>query len=370
MSDLTISLAILGVLVLAAMVAHATWQIRRAGPKRASEAGSDISSQAQERLERTLERKEPTLDTAKLALEGDATEERANPVVGDSPTNVMTPPVKRPTVKLDVLIDAIAPISLDAPVSGEMLLSHLPPSRRAGSKPMLIEGLNSHSGEWEFPQPGQRYREVQAGVQLANRSGALNEIEFSEFAQKLSLLAEALGGMVEIPDMLDATARAKELDAFASEHDAQLAIHLRARGAAWSVGYIQQHARRHGFLPGALPGRLVLPAKGEDGAPAILTMTFDAQAALADDPSQSAVRDVTLSFDVPQTDPSSQPFEAWQASAQALSLGMDASIVDDNGQPLSQEGFSTIRGELGRLYEALSKRDLAAGSGLARRLFS
>jgi hypothetical protein len=102
----------------------------------------------------------------------------------------------------------------------------------------------------------------------------------------------------------------------------------------------------------------------------VLVLSYDAQAALADDPNQSAVRDVMLSFDVPQTEASSEPFAAWQASAQALSLGMDAAVVDDNGHPLSVPGFASIGGELRRLYEALAARDLAAGSPAARRLFS
>ena len=46
--------------------------------------------------------------------------------------------------------------------------------------------------------------------------------------------------MADFPDMLDVVARARELDDFASQHDAQLAVHLRANGAAWSVGYVQQ----------------------------------------------------------------------------------------------------------------------------------
>ncbi len=60
----------------------------------------------------------------------------------------------------------------------------------------------------------------------------------------------------------------------------------------------------------------------------------------------------------------------WQASAVALSLGMDAAVVDDNGHPLGPQGFAAIGAELGRLYEALAARDLAAGSPAARRLFS
>ena len=340
MTDLMTSLAAVGGLVLAAVVAHGAWTARKASPKQGDAA------------QPRPEPREPVMD-APLSAEG-----------GSEP-----PPLSRRHVpRVDALIDAIAPLTLEAPVAGSLLLAHLPPTRRAGSKPFLVEGLNAESGEWEPPRGDQRYSELQAGVQLANRTGALNEIEYSEFVQKVQSFAEAVGAMADFPDMLDVVARARELDGFAGEHDAQLAVHLKARDTAWSVGYVQQHAARHGFVAGVLPGRMVLPGT-EDGAPPVLSLSFDSQAALSEHPSQALIRDVTLSFDVPQTDASGQPFAAWQASAQALSLGMDAVVVDDNGQPLSAEGFATIGSELGRLYERLESHDLAAGSAAARRLF-
>jgi hypothetical protein len=63
---------------------------------------------------------------------------------------------------------------------------------------------------------------LQAGVQLANRTGPLNEIEYSEFVMKAQAFADALGGTPDFPDMLQEVARARELDQFASQHDAQL----------------------------------------------------------------------------------------------------------------------------------------------------
>ena len=347
MNSLTIALAGLGGVVLAGVVAHGAWQARKAGPRRPDEP--------------PIEPREPVL--------GATATERIEPTVGEEPESPLPAMPRRASLRIDALIDAIATLSLEAPVSGEMVLAHQPPTRRAGSKPFLLEGLNADTGEWEAPLPGQHYSELQAGVQLANRTGAMNEIEYSEFVQKIEPFAEAIGAMADFPDMLDAAARARELDAFAGQCDAQLAVHLQARSAAWSVGYIQQHAARHGFVPGMVPGRLVL-ASTEEGAPPVLTLTFDSQAALADDPNRAAVRDVTLSFDVPQTDAGAEPFIAWQASAQALSLGMDASIVDDNGQALSPQGFAAIGNELNQLYAALAERDLAAGSAAARRLFS
>jgi hypothetical protein len=161
---------------------------------------------------------------------------------------------------LDGRIDALANLAVEAPVSAETLLTHLPPSRRAGGKPFFIEGRNRDTGEWEAATAGHWYSEVQAGVQLANRIGPLNEIEYSEFVQKIQTFADAISATPDFPDMLDVVARARELDAFAGAHDAQLAMRLQPRRGPWPLPFVQQHASRHGFVAGATPGRLVLPS--------------------------------------------------------------------------------------------------------------
>jgi hypothetical protein len=102
----------------------------------------------------------------------------------------------------------------------------------------------------------------------------------------------------------------------------------------------------------------------------VLILSFDPQAALADDPNQAAVRTLTLSLDVPQTEESAEPFAAWQEAARALSADMDATPVDDQGRPITLHAFAAIGEELKQLYRALAERDLAAGSPAARRLFS
>ena len=281
----------------------------------------------------------------------------------------LRPSAARRAARLDALIDAIAPLTLDAPTSGEHVLAHLPPSHRAGTKAFLIEGLNAETGQWEAPSPGQRYSELQAGVQLAGRSGALNEIEYSEFVQKVQAFADAVGAMPDFPDMLDVVARGRELDNFAGPLDAVLTVTLRSNGVAWSVGYLQQCAGRLGFVPGAVPGRLVLPA-AEEGAPPVLVLSFDPQAALADDAQAAAVRDCVLGLDVPQTAESAEPFPAWHNAARTLADDMDATLVDDQGQPITLHAFAAIGDELATIYRALESRDLAAGSPAARRLFS
>ncbi len=375
--SLMTALAIVGVLALAAMIAHTVWQQRKLGIRRAPPKPAPLAPEQRREPDLLVE---PTLGDAAAGVASDAAAAAslAEPTLGTAPADAAVaaaptasplPRLRKPSVRLDALVDAIAPLRVEAPVAAELALAHLPASRRAGSKPFMIEGLNAETGEWEAPTIGQRYGEFQAGVQLANRAGALNEIEYSEFAQKVEAFAESIGAMADLPDMLDVVARARELDHFAGQHDAQLAVRLRARGAAWSVGYLVQQAGLHGFVPGAVPGRLVRPSATE-GAPPLLTLAFDPQAALADEPEQSIVRDATLAFDVPQTERDADPFALWQSSAQALARDLDAAIVDDNGQPITETGFAQIGGELGRLYDALQARELAAGSAAARRLFS
>ncbi|MBV8035750.1 cell division protein ZipA C-terminal FtsZ-binding domain-containing protein [Roseateles sp.] len=344
---LTTLLAIVGGLVLAGVIAHGAWTARKAGPKRALPP---------------LE--EPHFDAPPVSTDVAAEVEELEVTLP-----AVARPLRRPSARIDALIDAIATITVEQPVTGDLALQHQPGSRRAGTKPLQIEGLNAASGDWELPAPGQRYGEFQAGLKMASRSGPLNEIEYSEFVQKIQAFADGVGGFVQFPDMLDVVARARELDQFAASHDAQLALLLRAKATAWTPGFVQQSAGRHGFVVGSLPGRLVLPA-GEEGAPPVLTLQFDAQAALAEDPEALSLRELTLALDVPQTAAEQEPFALWQESARALARDLEAEVCDDRGQVLGLHAFAAIDVELKKLYAALAERDLAAGSPAARRLFS
>jgi len=144
---------------------------------------------------------------------------------------------------------------------------------------------------------------------------------------------------------------------------------VRTRGAAWSPAYVQQNAAQLGFVLAAMAGRMVLPA-GSTALVPLLTLNFDAQAALADDPEQSAVRELMLALDVPQVERSECPFIRLREAALALADSMDGVVTDDRGVPLVAAALDLIGTELESLYDVLEQRDLSAGSALARRLFS
>jgi hypothetical protein len=393
MSTLQVSLAIIGGLVLAGVVAYNAWITRRNLPRTVRDRGADLAERvpgdppvastfpetapgADEhgRIDPVLDDDMPTRPDDLGGLEDLDRALAAAPAVPPTPgpapvafNPMVAAPEKRPA--LDALIDVIAPLALENEVSGDAVLAALPGTRRVGSKPFAVEGQSAASGEWETPRLGLRYRALQAGVQLANRAGALNDIEFSEFVVKAQAFADTLGAAPDFPDMRAEVARARELDAFASGHDAQLGFTLRARRAAWSPGYVTQHAARQGFVAGALPGRMVLPGSGAGQAP-LLSLAFDPQAAMAEDPEQSALRELALSLEVTHVPRGEQPFARMRQAAVALAEAMDGVVTDDAGHPLSAEALDQIGADLEGLYDALDGRDLSAGSPQARRLFS
>jgi hypothetical protein len=349
MSSLQNSLALVGGVTLIGVVLYNVWTARQNSPRQAvPDSSSDQSG--------------PELNEN---LSTDAG--RQDPALLDDTLDILPVPDKKPP--LDPLIDVIAPIGVDTAVSGDAALAALPVTRRVGTKPFAVEGLSDTSGEWETPVAGRRYHSFQAGVQLANRVGPLNEIEFSEFVIKAQAFADAINGSPEFPDMLEEVARARELDQFASEHDAQLSFTLCATSAAWSPGYIQQHASRWGFVAGVIPGRMVLAAPVQ-GLPPILSLSFDTQAAMADDPALSAIREFTLSLDVPQVPRDEHAFARLREAARILGQEMDGVITDGAGHALSDDDLNAIAVDLEQLYDALDRRELSAGSPQARRLFS
>jgi hypothetical protein len=342
MSNLQIGLALCGLVLVALIALQGAWSSRKNLPRQATKSDEPLPPSSDI---------DPELDAAAFD-------------VANFPV-----PVLDKKSSLDALIDSMASITPEGEVSGDAALAAMPATRRAGSKPLAIEGYNQSLQRWEKPVAGQRYLDFQAGVQLANRSGGLNEIEYSEFVIKTQAFCDSINATPEFPEMSEEVARARELDQFAADHDAQLGFVLRSNNTAWSPGYVQQNAARLGFVAGAIPGRMVIPSHAP-GLPAVLSLSFDAQAALAEDLDLSAIWEVAISFDVPQVDRTEQAFARMRDAMQTLAEQMDGEVTDDNGVKVTREAMDAIAVDLEHLYDTLDQRDLSAGSPLARRLFS
>ena len=320
------------------------------------------------------QRAEPTLDGAPAVTRPEpALHGGADGQAGAGGAAALDPDLGPPTVRaeeaeaqaeqatalVDPLIDCLIPLALEIAMRGDKLLPALQTLRHVGNKPIHYIGL-AVSGEWEPIVRGGVYTTLQAGVQMASRTTALNELEYSELVTRLRALADEIGAEPEIPDMIEVMGDAKTLHRFVAGHDAQLGVNLMSNGAPWSIATLIGALEKQGF--DVRPdGRYAMP----DGAGGVL-FTLSTNVTLGADTTSH----LTLLLDVPVVAPERDGFGAMVACARSMVGRLDATIVDDSGQPLLDATLAEINGQVLEFYEEMAAADIPAGSTRALRLFS
>ncbi|GLU31680.1 cell division protein ZipA C-terminal FtsZ-binding domain-containing protein [Trinickia caryophylli] len=409
MDELTLGLIGAGAVVVAGVVGYNAWQsakVRRRMPRPMPPETADALSRHDHEEEqpfiepaRANARREPALAEASRAEEdtrvepsfggaapldtpGDvqaeatlpespAGEPQAGYEPGAAPQEPIAPAATSisaaPPHVVDRRIDCVVPIRLGGPVAGDKALPFAQRLRRAGSKPVYIEGKPDGSASWELLQTGQRYEELRAAVQLANRSGALNELEFSEFVSGVQQFADAIDGAPEFPDMLETVSMARELDGFAAQCDAQLSINVLSDGAPWSANYVQAVASQDGLLLSRDGTRFV---KLDARQSPVFMLQFGDTNFLRDDLTYKGGQMITLILDVPVADEDILPFRLMCDYAKSLAERIGGRVVDDQRRPLPEAALLAIEKQLMTLYAKLEEAGIPAGSPATRRLFS
>ncbi len=269
------------------------------------------------------------------------------------------PPVEERELPVDYLIDCVIPLALSTQLRGEKILTAIQSLRHVGGKPVHFAGQHIDGG-WEAITHGGIYKALTAGVQLAGRSSALNELEYSEFVQRLRQISDDLDADPDVPDMAEVMVNARSLHHFVTEYDAKLSVNVQSNGAPWSVTTLLAALERQGF--DVRPeGRLVMP----DGDGGVL-FSLSTNVTLAEE----ITNRLTLLLDVPVVSPARDGFGAMVACARSLATRLDGTVVDDGGQPLSEAALNEIAGQLESFYADMEAADIPAGSTRALRLFN
>ncbi|MGB7480285.1 MAG: cell division protein ZipA C-terminal FtsZ-binding domain-containing protein [Burkholderiaceae bacterium] len=355
MTDLQASLLLIGGAIVVGVISYNKWQeykAKKSVERAFSSAHDDVLMQPDD-ADEAVDRLEPRLDAVTDASAAGA-QETAAPVA-------VPPPAPTPVRELpvDEIVDCMIPFALENPVRGEKILPALQGLSHAGNKPVHFVGLESTRG-WEPVTHGGVYAEMQAGVQLANRSGALNELEYSELVARLRQFADGLGAELDVPDMSKVMTAARALHRFVDEYSAQLGINVRANGAPWALDTLLAALERQGFdlRP---EGRLVMP----DGDGGVL-FSLSTNVTLA----AQSTQQLTLLLDVPRVAAARDGYGAMAACARSIAARLDGSVVDDSGQPLSDEALAEIAGQVEAFYDNMETAGVPAGSTRALRLFS
>ena len=359
MSDLQLSLIVLAVIAIVAVWSFNVLVERRRRKvfeqrlkPRAAAAVPDAGLRANSETARS----EPTLG-------GDEGDVSASDEVLDDDGPTAERAALPPSV-VDDHIHAVVTLEPDGQVSGERALSLLHAFRHAGRQPVLLVGVR---GDQQEPlRAGQRYDAVLVAVQLANRSGPLNEIEWSEFVAALQHVSEQIPASCEIPDMRETTARARALDSACVPLDAQIGINLTSATNGWSGQDVADVARRLGLILRA-DGRF--HALGDDGSTLFVLQNGDGGAFRADTLEVQRTTRLTLLLDVPRAPQAQYPFERLVEIATQLAASLDASIVDDQSRILTPIALASIGRQIEPVYAKLIEADMPAGSPRALALF-
>ncbi|HWX02861.1 cell division protein ZipA C-terminal FtsZ-binding domain-containing protein [Collimonas sp.] len=380
MTDLQTSLFIIGGAFLVGVISYNKWQeykAKKSVERAFSGSHDDVLMTPKDGGEAPV-RHEPKLFESELDSEldgrGDARQAAAahddieqsaeqgalEPQFGAPVAGAPAPaPAARRDLPVDELIDCAIPLALEAPVRGDKILPALQSLRHVGNKPIHFIGEDAN-GDWEPVAHGGVYSTLLAGVQLANRTNPLNEIEYSELVSRLRQIADDLGAEPDLPDMMEVMHTARSLHQFVIEHDAQLGVNIQSNGAPWAISTLQAALTRQGF--DARPeGRMVM----SDGEGGLLFSLSTNASAVAETTSR-----LTLLLDVPRVAPDRDGYGAMVACGRSLAARLGGVLVDDSNQPLADVQLAEIAGQVDAFYREMDAAEIPAGSVRALRLFS
>jgi len=270
---------------------------------------------------------------------------------------------------LDAATDYIAVLICNSPVSGHAL-APLWHKRFDFGKVVQVCGLNAASGIWEkvIAESPSSYSRFKLALQLVDRSGAVSELRLIDFRDLMRDIAAQLQAEAELPDVAAAVVRALELDGFCAEVDQMIGLNILPGGERVFPGAeIASLAGQYGMnlqadgafhLPDA-HGHTVFSLANYDKAP-FQHHTLD----------QMWINGLTLLLDVPRVEQPTQRFTEMAVLARQLAMDLRAVVVDDSRVALGDTSIAQILEQIAAIESRMLSNKVIPGSAQARRLFS
>ncbi len=372
MSDLQLGLLGIGILVVAAVFAYNKWQelkLRRRAEAAFASHHRDVLFE--ERGEaKGGERGSPAWMPGP---EGGRVQRVEHTLGSPAPGAVGVLPEDQPPAPaggtLDAAVDFIAEFDAPLALAARDIAHHARGlTDEAFAKPVRWEGRDDARGDWRPVADDGSYCHVRAGLQLADRSGAVSEADLTAFARGAQEIALALGARCRVPAIEEGRARAQELDRFCADVDVLIGLSVigseshtfpgtKIRAAAENAGLVfGKDGRLHGF--------------DDDGIELFALANLEPMPFHGETMKALQTRGVTALFDVPRVPPSDAAFRRFIDFAHELEQTLGGVLVDDNRKPIGQAALEAIVQQLDRIHATMGERGIPAGGPLALRLFT
>jgi len=272
-------------------------------------------------------------------------------------------PVRAGLINQD--IDLVGVIRSAVPVSYQDVQS-LQARAQTFGKTTQWEGLDD--GHWQEIAVESRYNELRVGLQLADRRGPLYAADISRFISLVKQFAAELGGTAQCEAESSAVGRASEMDAFCADVDVEIGVNLVAQGSvAFPATKVRALAEAAGLR---LEAEGVFHCYDEHGVKLFTLRNSEPRPFLLDQVRYITTHGITLLLDVPRVAQGVQVFDQMLALARHVAATLGGEVVDDNRKPLTDAGADSIRRSLGLIYRQMDGFGIPAGSALALRLFA
>lgn len=392
MSDLQISLIVIGVAVVAGVVLF-NWMQQRRYRQGAEEAferkHEDVLLEADEivaedgRVEPQLSREllqefqtEPSIGLTEPSIESI---EPPKIPPSDSASKVVTAaPVEQKAAAVDSAsasasaVDYIVNIRTEALIAVSDLTEvlrrkfdfgkpvHWLGQRDAGAfwEEITIEGNDGKGG----------YVGLKGCLQLVDRSGPVSEVSLSEFCDMVKNFTAHVHAAADFPDIRQAHAQAVVLDQFCAEVDVMVGISIISKdGGAFTGTKIRALAEASGLK---LETGGAFSYRDENGAVLFSLNNFESTPFSPDNMRALTTHGVTFLLDVPRVKNGERVFDQMMHLAGIFSTTLGGMLVDDNRVPLTESGIAKIKQHLGSMQAMMKARNLPAGGEIALRLFA
>ena len=360
MSDLQIGLIALGVLLILLVLGFNWWQDRRV--RRKMQSHFPTSEQ------------DPLLGAgaagAAGASAGGAPGPRREPGMGGEAPRAQSgqpAPVDPGTdaddaAEPDPACEVVIEINFADPVRGAELLPYMQSLRHVGRKPMRVFASTDQRRHRARIHAGESYASMQLAVLLANRSGPLTAIEWSQAWARAQDMAERFDATIEGPDQQAVLEQGARLDDTCAALDTQVGLTL-LLGSAQPAAEVLAVARDAGFVPDG--NRLAWP--NENG---VTRFTLARADGAAFDAGMGGIERLYLLLDVPCSPADTRAFGRMVDVGRDLAARLRAELVDDQGKPLADGSEAVIDERLQVLFGQLEQAGLPAGSERAQRVFA
>lgn len=376
MSELQISLLVIGIVVVLALYGYSVWQQRQYRRK----FGATFKPEREDALYQASPEKPATEAAATEAPRDEllADTEDNPPAATTEPTLVTEAPPVEPQrihavdgicMQLDEATDYIAVLSLKSP-AGAHALDPLWQQRFDFGKNVHACGLNAASGAWEkvIAESPLSYSAFKLSLQLADRSGAVSEGRLADFRELARNIATQLGAEVELPDVAAASARAQELDRFCAEVDQMIGLNILPSGERQLSGTeVARVAKLHGFT---LQADGAFHLLDESGLTRFSLANYDNTPFQHHTLNQMRINGLTSLLDVPRVEQPAQCFDEMALLTRQLAMDLHAAVVDDHRVALGEASIAKIREQVAAIESRMLSGKIIPGSAQARRLFS